>query len=235
MKALPKPETYEEALEYWPYRASLKFVIQQICERAPQGVRLLDIMCGPGYLLHKIKEQRPDLILYGVDIDERYIAHGSEVYKGIHFEKGDVLELKPKEKFDVVVCTGSVHHIPYDFQEKAIANISSMAKPQGLVIISDCYIDDYATETERKQAAAKLGYEYIRATIANGATDRVVEWTIDLLWNDVLMHEYKSSYEKRFPMLKKHVSKVETIKTWPNNTPPGYGDYIHICEAKSLV
>ena len=27
MKELPVPETYEEGLEFWPYRASLKFVL----------------------------------------------------------------------------------------------------------------------------------------------------------------------------------------------------------------
>lgn len=232
MKELPEAETYEEGLEYWPYRTSLQTVISEICERAPQGARLLDIMCGPGYLLGKIMERRPDLALFGVDIDERYVLHGRETYAGATFEEGDVLEWQPGEKFDVVVCTGSVHHIPYERQEKALANISSMAKSGGLVIISDCYVDDYSNERERKQAAAKLGYEYIRETIANGGSDRVVEWTIDILWNDVLMQEFKSSFEKRLPFLEKYFEKVSTIKTWPNDTPPGYGDYIHVCKAK---
>ncbi|MDB4992429.1 MAG: class SAM-dependent methyltransferase [Parcubacteria group bacterium] len=232
MKELPEAETYEEGLEYWPYKTSLLTVIEYICEHAPQNGKLLDVMCGPGYLFGKIKEKRPDLSLYGVDIDERYIEHGNKTYSGVHFEQGDVLTWRPEEKFDVVVCTGSVHHIPYELQEQAIANIASMASPAGLVIISDCYVDDYSDETERKQAAAKLGYEYIRETIANGGSERVISWTIDILSNDVLMHEFKPSYEKRLPLLEKCFGKVTTIKTWPNANPPGYGDYIHICEVR---
>ncbi len=232
MKELPAAETYEEGLDYWPYRTSLQSVIKHVCENAPIDSTLLDIMCGPGYLLGKIKEKRPDLVLWGVDVDERYVLYGKETYPGIDFEKGNVLDWQPKQKFDVVVCTGSVHHIPYDLQEKAIANIASMAKPGGVVIISDCYVDDFSNETERKQAAAKLGYEYIKETIANGGSDKVVEWTIDILWNDVLMHEFKPSFEKRLPSIEKYFEKVTTVKSWPNNTPPGYGDYIHICRVK---
>ena len=229
MKELPVPETYEEGLEFWPYRASLKLVLDSICSESPKNARLLDVMCGPGYLLGKIKEKRPDLLLSGVDIDDRYIAYGKDTYEDVSFEMGDVLSWQPKDKFDVVVCTGSVHHVPYDLQETAIKNISSFVKSGGLVIISDCYVNDYANETERKQSAAKLGYEYIRETIANGGSDKVVEWTVDILWNDVLMHEFKPSFEKRFPILKKYFTEVKTFKTWPDETPPGYGDYVHVC------
>lgn len=232
MKELPEAETYEEGLEYWPYKTSLQRVIDEICDISPQNARLVDVMCGPGYLLGKIHERRPDLSLYGVDIDERYVSHGAKTYPYATFEKGDVLTWQPSEKFDVVVCTGSVHHIPYDLQESAIANIASMGKPGALVIIPDCYVDDYSTETERKQAAAKLGYEYIRETIDNGGSDRVIEWTVDILWNDVLMHEFKPSFEKRIPVLEKFLNEIKTLKTWPNDTPPGYGDYIHFGKSK---
>jgi SAM-dependent methyltransferase len=232
MKKLPEAEIYEKGLEYWPYKASLDLVIKKICELAPEGSRLLDIMCGPGYLLGKIKEKRPDLILSGVDVDERYVSYGHDSYPGVYFEKGDVLNWQPKDKFDVVVCTGSVHHIPYELQEKAIANIASMAKSGGIVIISDCYVDNFSNENERKQASAKLGYEYIKETIANGGPDKVVEWTVDILWNDVLKYEFKPSFENRIPLLEKYFANIRTIKTWPDNTPPGYGDYVHICKVK---
>ncbi len=232
MKELPAPETYEEGLEYWPYKKSLQTVITHISDSAAPGAKLIDVMSGPGYLLGKIKERRPDLKLYGVDIDERYVSHGLRNQSGIIFERGDVLSWQPKDKFDAVVCTGSVHHIPYELQEHAIANIASMTKPNGLVIISDSYIDNYSSERDRRLAAAKLGYEYIRATIENGGTDRVTEWTVDILHNDVLMHEFKPSFEKRLPILEKYLDEVKTIKTWPDNTPPGYGDYVHIGRAK---
>jgi SAM-dependent methyltransferase len=231
MKQLPESETYEEGLLYWPYKDSLIEVLEQITKLAPQNSTLLDVMCGPGYLLGEITKKRPDLKLTGVDIDKRYVPYGRKTYPGVNFEEGDVLSWHPKSPFDVVICTGSVHHIPYEQQDKAIANIASMAKPDGLVIISDCFVDDYSNETERKLAAAKLGYEYLRETIQNKASDPVIGWTVDILYNDVFMHEFKPSLKKRSPIYEKYFSDVKTIKTWPK-IDSEYGDYISILKPR---
>ncbi len=229
MKELPESEVYEQSLQYWPYKDSLQAVIDRACKDAPENATLLDVMCGPGYLLGKIAEKRPDLKLTGVDIDDRYIEHGRKTYPTAEFIKGDVLNWQPDELFDMVLCTGSLHHVSYEEQEQALANMASMAKPGGLVIISDAYVDDYENETERKQAAAKLGYEYLRVTIDNKAPDQIVEWTVDILWNDVLKHEFKTSINKRLPVFNKYFAETDTIKTWPE-FESGYGDYIHICK-----
>ena len=74
-----------------------------------------------------------------------------------------------------------------------------------------------------------MGYEYLIETIKNNASDPVVGWTIDILYNDVLKQEFKTSLEKRLPIFDKYFKKIETIKSWPD-TKSGYGDYISICE-----
>jgi hypothetical protein len=106
--------------------------------------------------------------------------------------------------------------------------MASIAKPGGFVLISDCYIDDYSNETQRQVAAAKLGYEYLRETIQNGAPQPVVKATIEILWNDVLMKEYKTSMKKRKSIFESIFYNVETLKTWPVFESE-YGDYISIC------
>jgi SAM-dependent methyltransferase len=234
MKQLPESEIYKDGLAYWPYKDSLQAVLDHVITHTPQNGSLLDIMCGPGYLLGKIAEKRSDLVLYGVDIDARYVSHGNRTYERAVFERGDVLSWRPTAPFDVVVCSGAVHHVPYEQQERAIANIASIVKPGGFAIISDCYVDDYANEMERRLAAAKLGYEYLKVTIENGAPSTVLGWTVDILYNDVLMDEYKMSLEKRMAILRKHFRSISTLKAWPKSeqnfqSPSGYGDYIHVC------
>ncbi|MDB5238541.1 MAG: trans-aconitate 2-methyltransferase [Candidatus Kaiserbacteria bacterium] len=228
MKQLPAPETYVDGLDFWPYKSSLTEVLEYVTAHAPVSAHVLDIMCGPGYLLGKIGRTRRDLILTGVDTDERYVSYGRETQPSVNFTTGDVLTWRPESLPDVVVCTGSIHHVPYEMQEAAIKNIASMVVAGGFAVISDCYVDDYANETERKLAAAKLGYQYLVATIAKKAPEKVVSWTLDILTNDVLMDEYKMSLAKRLPLIKGYFLKVETIKTWPA-FESGYGDYIHIC------
>jgi 2-polyprenyl-3-methyl-5-hydroxy-6-metoxy-1,4-benzoquinol methylase len=134
----------------------------------------------------------------------------------------------------VVICTGSVHHIPYERQVDAIEVFARGVKPDGLVIISDCYIDDYADEQGRKLAAAKLGYEYLSQTITNGAPEPVVKDTAEIMVNDVLMNEFKTSIKKRQPVFDKYFGEVETIHTWPQ-TSAEYGDYVTVCRSPRMI
>ncbi|MFH1395963.1 MAG: class I SAM-dependent methyltransferase [archaeon] len=228
MSELPQPDVYEQELIYMPYRESLRQVLEYLCSNSPRNASLLDVMCGPGYLLGMIASRRKDLRLKGVDIDERYITHANAKYSLIDFESGNLLSWQPPEQYDVVVCTGALHHIPYEQQETAVKRMASMVKPEGIVLVSDCYVDDYLDETERKVAAAKLGYEYLRATILNGAPQQVVEETIDILSNDVLMKEFKTSLRKRAEVFNRVFGDVLTIKNWPNFESE-YGDYVSIC------
>ena len=81
---------------------------------------------------------------------------------------------------------------------------------------------------QKARALAKLGYEYLRETIQNGAPEPVVEATIEILWNDVLMKEFKTSMKKRQVMYEEFFDNIETFKTWPT-LESEYGDYISIC------
>ncbi len=228
MKPIPGPEVYEQELVYWPYRESLREVKEIICSQIPPKGSLIDLMCGPGYLLGEICEKREDLTLSGLDLDERYIAYARKKYTNINFKVADVLSWSPKDRFDVAICTGALHHIPYEKQANVIKKMASMITPEGFCIISDCYIDDYSNETERKLAAAKLGYEYLKATILNGAPDEVVAPAADVLCNDVMMDEFKTSVERRMSAFTKNFGKLEFFKTWPLNYERRYGDYITV-------
>jgi trans-aconitate methyltransferase len=229
MKGLPNPEIYEMELRYWPYEESLKRVIEIIARQAPKDGTLVDLMCGPGYLLGRLAQTRPDLTLSGVDIDPRYIDHSKKKYPGIAFLKKDIMVWEPDQEHDIVVCTGSLHHIPYGMQEEAMQRMAAMARPGGTVVISDAYIDDYSDEMQRQVEAAKLGMEYLLATIQKGAPEEVISSTLDILCNDVLMVEYKTSLEKRLPVMERIFHSVETMKTWPAFRS-GYGDYISVCK-----
>ncbi|OGJ15712.1 hypothetical protein A3K73_03015 [Candidatus Pacearchaeota archaeon RBG_13_36_9] len=228
---MPISETYEQELIYMPYRKSLERVTQIICSQVPRLGRVLDLMCGTGDLLRGITFLRRSLHLQGVDIDQEYIKHARQKCPEVEFEVGDVLEWNPREKYDAVLCTGDLHHIPYERQEEMIGRMASMVKPEGFVLISDCYIDDYSNELERKLAAAKLGYEYLISTIKNGAPDDVVAATADILKNDIMMHEFKTSLKKRMPAFKGHFKTVEVEKTWPKEETE-YGDYIAVLKNK---
>lgn len=234
MRELPISETYEEELEYFPYKSSLDRVIKEIRERAPRNGNLTDLMCGPGYLLGKIAEARGDLSLTGMDLDKRYIDFAKQKYPNIHFEEGDVQTWGPKKQSDIVICTGSLHHIPYEKQKAVLEKMSKMVKPRGFGILSDCHVDEYHSEVERQAAAARLGYEYLNEAIWNLAPNEVLSAAIDILHNDVMKDEFKTSIKDRVQSVEKFFKIKEMIKTWPTNQNEDstYGDYILVLESK---
>lgn len=229
MKPLPPPEIYEREIQCMPYIKSLNRVAGIVADQTPAKGSVLDLMCGTGYLLGNIGRFRTDLDMAGVDINKGYIAYAKRNYPGVKFELGDVLEWRTRKKFDTVMCTGALHHIPYERQEEVVKKMSRIVKPQGLVIISDCYITDYDTEKQRKLGAARLGYEYLAETIRHpDSTKEVIEAAIDVLHNDVMMKEFKTSMERRQLTFRKFFKELDTVKTWPDSIMQEYGDYVTV-------
>lgn len=231
MRELPRPEVYEQEFHHFPWGALIDRVLNTITDHAPKGGTLLDLMCGPGYLLGKIHERRPDLLLRGVDIDEDFVRHAQAQHPYAEFEQADCRTWQSKERHDVVVCTAGTHHIPYDDQPTFLRRIPSFTKPAGLCILADPYIDDYATEAERQLAAARLGYEYLLATLKTSPPPEIIAAAIDIMHNDVLGHEWKTSIKQARPLLEDIFTDVQIHKTWPDHKSE-HGDYYLIARAK---
>lgn len=231
MKELPKSDVYEQEFKFLPWGFLIDKILTLIEKEVPKNGSVLDLMCGPGYLLGEIAKRRSDITLSGVDISEEFIHYARCKYHNISFQVANVLSYEPAKKYDLVVCTGGIHHLPYDKQELFLEKVSNFLKPKGFAIFADPFIDDFFNELERKQAAAKLGCEYITATMNNDAPMDIIKATIDILYNDVMGFEYKTSIKKIESILRKLFSFVEITKTWPESKSE-YGDYYIICKTR---
>jgi ubiquinone/menaquinone biosynthesis C-methylase UbiE len=227
MQNLPTAETYDKEFKYMPWGQLVREIQQIVIDNVPEGGRVLDLLCGTGYLIADIKKKRADIEFVGVDLEDSYIRYAQEQYPGIEFIVADALEWESDQKFNAVLCTGGLHHVPYDKQGILIQKIAAHTKENGFAIVADPYIDNYESESERKIAAAKLGYQYLVATIQNGAPDDVIEATVNLIPNDVMLVEFKSSLKKIEPLFHKSFQNVEKHKTWPLEQVE-YGDYYFV-------
>jgi 2-polyprenyl-3-methyl-5-hydroxy-6-metoxy-1,4-benzoquinol methylase len=227
MQNLPTSKVYEKEFKYMPWGNLIKEVEAYVIKHAPKEGTVLDLLCGPGYLLGKLQKQRKDLKYHGIDLETEFIKYAKKTYPNIAFEVADVLRWKSGIQYDVILCTGGLHHLPFKQQEPFIKKLSQIVKKEGFVIIADPYIDDFSSEQDRKIAGAKLGFEYLIATIRKGATSDVIKATIDIMSNDVLLIEYKNSIKKVKPLLKEYFTKLEQHKTWPKGNTD-YGDYYFI-------
>lgn len=231
MQKLPNAEVYEQEFSFMPWGDLIKEVAGIVVNIAPREGKVLDLMCGPGWLLKKIARTRPDLKLEGVDIEEEFINYAREKVVNAEFEVADVLTWKPQGIYDIVLCTGGVHHLPYKKQADFVKKISGLLLENGTAIFADPLIDDFNNETERQLAAAKLGWQYLSAVIKKKASEEIVKVCVDILSNDILRYEFKTSLPKIESLYKEVFSRVRTKKVWPKRRGD-YGDFYFVCRCK---
>ncbi len=227
MQNLPSAAVYEKEFTYMPWGKLIKRVQEHAIRRVPRRGTVLDLLCGPGYLLGQLHKKRSDISYLGVDMDPDFIQHATGLYPEIKFEVADAFTWNTSERFDAVLCTAGVHHLPDEQQEPFIAKLASLVSPGGFAIIADPYIGDWETDEERLIAAARFGYEYLDATIKSGATPDVIDAAVQCLRNDVLLIEWKTSAKRRLAMLRPHFKQILTYKTWPDHETD-WGDYYFV-------
>lgn len=113
------------------------FILQHIDKDAKN---ILDVGCGKGYLLERIKKQQPQLKLAGIDVVNNMQD------SGIDFYPGDITDLPfASAAFDTVICTHTIEHI-LDLR-LAIKELERVAAKQ-LIVVTPCQRYFYYTLDE---------------------------------------------------------------------------------------
>ena len=224
MKKLPEAEIYKLEMQFMPWGKLISEIVSKIVKEVPYNGKIIDLMCGPGYLLEKIHACRPDTKLTGVDIDKRYIDYARKNSQ-IDYICGDIRRWKTVEKYECVICTSGVHHLPYEDQSCLFKKTASFLKGGGFSICAESCIGEYSNSNERQLEAARLDLEYLKTIIKNKAPASIIHAMLDILQNDVFEDgEYKIPLSQLTKMAQKLFCKVEVKKTWPTKQS-SYGDY----------
>lgn len=98
---------------------------------------VLDVGCGTGEILKRIKFLYPTALLYGIDISKEMLKQAEK--KGLDKSKlflGDAENLPfENEKFDLLICTDSFHHYPNP--QKVIEGFYRVLKTDGYLLLAD--------------------------------------------------------------------------------------------------
>jgi len=118
-----------------------RIFVNELERHKPTGT-IIDIGCGPGYLITLIAKKMPDLRIVGVDISEEMMATASKNIsslgfgKRVEFRKGNALNLPFEDNsIDNVVSTFSLHH--WSDPSRAFREIRRVLKPGGQLLIFD--------------------------------------------------------------------------------------------------
>ena len=99
-----------------------------------EGNSLLDVGCGTGVHANLLSKHYQ---VEGLDIDSKMLAVARKNYPKIKFQQGDMVDLKLKSKFDIIVCLFSaIGYVKTKLRlQKTIKNMSQHLLPGGILLV----------------------------------------------------------------------------------------------------
>jgi len=101
-----------------------KKIYQEIKKINPKTV--IDLGCGEGFLEQYLKNKNLDVKITALDINQDSIKYAKKNNPEVKFLTGDILNLKVKDGFDLVIMLEVLEHLSYP--EKALKTANSLSK-----------------------------------------------------------------------------------------------------------
>jgi ubiquinone/menaquinone biosynthesis C-methylase UbiE len=146
-------ETYERSFMQW-----LLFdnVHRGLLKRIPANftpTRILDIGCGTGRLLRRMRARWPSAALVGVDLAEGMVTQAREQTSGatIHLAPAEHLPLE-NDSVDLVTSTVSFHH--WSDQAQGVCEAARVLRPGGLFVLADMSLTSHGHPLSRNRVRA---------------------------------------------------------------------------------
>ncbi|HVZ58689.1 MAG TPA: class I SAM-dependent methyltransferase [Patescibacteria group bacterium] len=111
-----------------------KILLHEIKLLKPQSI--LDVGCGEGFTLEKLRKAKIGKNLEGVDYLDLAIKLGKKEHPKLHLKKGSIYDLKYKaNSFDVVLCSEVLEHV--DNPQKGLEELVRVSKKYVVLSVPD--------------------------------------------------------------------------------------------------
>ena len=109
---------------------------------------ILDVGCGNGYYLAKLRSFFPEKSYTGIDISPRLveIAHGNQAASGIEFESTDFFDYQPHRQHDVILMRLIVQHMTGI--ENILDHADGLLSPNGCLIVTEPNPEHFANRPQ---------------------------------------------------------------------------------------
>jgi SAM-dependent methyltransferase len=135
--------TEPDALQYLAGKEDIYWAIREVLAARPTGrpgdLRVLEIGCGLGYLTHALRQARYQAT--GIDISEVAVSAATDRF-GPHFSARRLEQLSETEKYDVVIATEVLEHVPDP--EGFVRDALAVLAPGGQLVLTSPNRTSYA-------------------------------------------------------------------------------------------
>lgn len=107
--------------------------LPQYFQGTPKNI--LDFGCGDGLMTEEIRLKFPNSEMYGADNSGESIKIAQKNYPSMHFKVStNNLSIFEKNIFDVIVCAGVFHHIPFNEHVHYVKELVRILHNDGILI-----------------------------------------------------------------------------------------------------
>lgn len=147
----------------------------------PQHSRIIELGCGAAHLSRKLLQRFSACDVTGLEVDERQMAKNRlQPQERLHFVQAGAQAIPFGDgAFDLALMLKSLHHVPLDLLDQALAEVHRVLCPQGLLYVSEPVFAGALNEVMRlfhdEEIVRAAALRAVQAAVASGAWEQVDE------------------------------------------------------------
>jgi len=143
--------------------------------------RIIELGCGAAHLSRKLLQRFPASHVTGLEVDERQLAKNlAKPQEHLHFVQAGAQAIPlPDQSFDLALMLKSLHHVPLELLDQALAEAHRVLRPLGLLYVSEPVFAGPLNEVMRlfhdEELVRAAALAAVRRAVASGAWAQVDE------------------------------------------------------------
>lgn len=146
-----------------------------------QHTRIIELGCGAAHLSRKLLQRYPHSTVTGLEVDERQMAKNlAQPQERLRFVQAGAQAIPaPDQSFDLALMLKSLHHVPLELLDQALAEVHRVLRPQGLLYVSEPVFAGALNEVMRlfhdEEIVRAAALAALQRAVAGGAWEQVNE------------------------------------------------------------
>ncbi len=146
------------------------------------GQQIVELGCGAAAFSRRLLAAHPACSVVALEVDQAQLAANlaAPATPGLRFIAAGAEAIpEPDAAFDLALMLKSLHHVPLDLLDQALAEIHRVLHPAGLLYVSEPVFAGPLNEINRlyndEQAVRVAAYQAVQRAVADGGWRQVAE------------------------------------------------------------